>query len=428
MGLPRSRRRALTRGAMRLERRTFLEGCLGLVAIGGGSGCQSALVENGSPVSFGELIRDPEEILHLPTGFRYVVLEKSGDEMSDGHAMGARPDGMACFEGDEGTLILMRNHELDGGASPEPDVAYDPNMLGGVSRVALDKKTLTRKSSNWVLTGTHRNCAGGPSPWGWLSCEESDTPRHGYVFLCDPNASRAKEPQRAPSLGRFKHEAIAVDPDTEMMYLTEDENRSALYRHVPVDGPFVGRLEALKVAGKPRKNLSEGFSVGDSVEIEWVQVADPEGTDESLFEQAWAGGAALIVRGEGIWFFDGSVFFVSTEGGPLGRGQVFRLDPSGDRGTLTLIAQAEGDDSFVNPDNITVSPSGEVFVVEDNDGPNRIWRLREGAEPELFAENALNGGVSEFCGVCFSPDGATMFVNIQEEGLTLAISGPFAGA
>ena len=33
--------------------------------------------------------------------------------------------------------------------------------------------------------------------------------------------------------------------------------------------------------------------------------------------------------------------------------------------------------------------------------------------------------LSEFAGPCFSPDGRTLFVNIQGDGLTLAISGPF---
>lgn len=412
---------------MRLERRRFLEGCLSLTAtsagfgsiLGAGLGCSSQASE------FGELRRDPEGILNLPEGFTYKVLERAGDPMSDGHPMGARPDGMACFAGEDGTLVLMRNHELDEGASPEPTMAYNPNMLGGVSRLVLDRKTLKRKSSNYVLCGTHRNCAGGPSPWGWLSCEESELPRHGYVFLCDPSAERAQEAQRAPSLGRFKHEAAAVDPTTDIIYLTEDQRESALYRHVPSDGPFVGRLEALKVVNSPGLSLSDGLALGESRDVEWVKIGDPEGQEQTPFQQALELGAAIVVRGEGIWFFDGSVFFVATEGGPEGKGQVFRLDPNGKGGSLTLIAQAEGDGSFLNPDNLTVSPAGEVFVVEDNDGPNRIWRLRDGAEPELFAENALEGGSSELCGVCFSPDGSTMFVNIQEQGWTLAISGPF---
>ncbi|HSC88567.1 MAG TPA: alkaline phosphatase PhoX [Polyangiaceae bacterium] len=426
---------------MQLRRRAFLQGCLSWGAAASGLGqlaCSNGAEPDGSggggaggsggapaAVPFGPLVADPEGILDLPEGFSYVILERTGDVMSDGHAMGDRPDGMACFDGPDGTYVLMRNHESDEGASPEPSLAYNPNMLGGVSRVVVDRESLARLGSNWVLCGTHHNCAGGPSPWGWLSCEESTLPQHGYVFVCDPAAEQTQPPQRAPSLGCFKHEAVAVDPKTEIFYLTEDQSSSALYRHLPIDGPFVGRLQALKVRGRDNVALSEGLSVGDRLEIEWVDVDDAEGTELSTFEQASARGAAVVVRGEGIWFSEGSIFFVSTEGGPAGLGQVFRLDPEGDSGAITLIAQAEDDQSLINPDNITVSPAGQVFVVEDNNGPNHIWRIGDDGEVEAFARNASNGGVSEFCGVCFSPDGKVMFVNMQEEGLTFAIRGPF---
>lgn len=411
---------------MKMMRRSFVQGCLSLgagITTGAVVGCSKSPASAGTRL--GELTPDPDQILELPEGFRYVVLETSGDEMDDGHPVGDRPDGMACFEGGDGRWILMRNHEVDVGNS-DPSVAYDPNMVGGVSRVVVDKDSLRRVSSNYVLIGTTRNCAGGPSPWGWLSCEESEDARHGYVFLCNTSAEKTEKPQRAPALGRFKHEAAAVDPKTEIIYLTEDQRQSAFYRHVPRSGPFEGQLQALKIKDRDRVLLSDGLAVGDRFEVEWVDVEDPEAQQESCAAQAFALGAAEVNRGEGCWYFDGSVFFVSTEGGPRGLGQVFRLDPGGASDTLTLIAQAEDEDSFVNPDNITVSPAGEVFVVEDNNGPNHIWRIGPNGEVEVFARNALNGGTSELCGVCFSPDGSVMFVNIQEEGLTLAITGPFA--
>ena len=36
-----------------------------------------------------------------------------------------------------------------------------------------------------------------------------------------------------------------------------------------------------------------------------------------------------------------------------------------------------------------------------------------------------NGEFSEFTGPNFSPDGSILFVNIQEPGITLAITGPW---
>jgi secreted PhoX family phosphatase len=45
---------------------------------------------------------------------------------------------------------------------------------------------------------------------------------------------------------------------------------------------------------------------------------------------------------------------------------------------------------------------------------------------ERFAENRMNN--SELAGACFSPDGGTLFVNIQRPGLSIAISGPWRHA
>lgn len=408
---------------MRLVRRGFLAGACALAAAGAGAGWLVSTSRRRVPKA--NLAVDPKGILDLPAGYQYRILERSGDPMTDGHIAPASPDGMACFEGPDSTFVLMRNHELDVGRSPEPLVAYDPDRSGGVSRLVLDRTTLARKSSNWVLTGTSRNCAGGASPWGWLSCEETTEDGHGYVFVCRIDAQRAEEAVRVPSLGRFRHEAAAVDPSTKVIYLTEDERDGCLYRHIPGRTPLVGRLEAMKIVGAAGKRLDRDLTIGARLEVTWVPVADPEGDPVSPREQAMRQGAAIVNRGEGIWYHGGSVFFTSTEGGLAEVGQVFRLEPTATGGTLWLIAQGDGDGGLVNPDNITVSPAGEVFVVEDNDGPNHIHLLEENGNVTPFARNRLDGGRSELCGVCFSPGGAAMFVNIQEAGLTLAITGPF---
>jgi secreted PhoX family phosphatase len=40
-----------------------------------------------------------------------------------------------------------------------------------------------------------------------------------------------------------------------------------------------------------------------------------------------------------------------------------------------------------------------------------------------MARNAVNG--SELAGAVFSPDGSTLFLNIYDPGLTVAITGPW---
>lgn len=63
-------------------------------------------------------------------------------------------------------------------------------------------------------------------------------------------------------------------------------------------------------------------------------------------------------------------------------------------------------------------------IAEDGPGNDRIIGLTPEGNVYPFAENQLNG--SEFAGPAFSPDGNTLFVNIQSPGLTFAIWGPFA--
>lgn len=195
---------------MTLSRRRFFS-CIAGVA--GASAAFAALSRRAeakdSPL--GPLVQDPDGVIDLPSGFRYVVLQTVGDAMSDGNLTRAAPDGMAAFPGARaGEVVLMRNHELNG--------------EGGVSRLVVATQTLTLLSSNDVLTGTDRNCAGGPSPWGWLSCEETPV---GGVWLCPTDSTQVlsgEARRRIDAYGSFKHEAVCVDPDTLTAYLTDSRH------------------------------------------------------------------------------------------------------------------------------------------------------------------------------------------------------------
>jgi secreted PhoX family phosphatase len=387
--------------------------------------------------AYGSLVPDPEGLLDLPEGFSYRVIDRRADTMSDGYAVPGAPDGMACFAGPAGsnTIILMRNHELaNGGGSwgplvsgmPMPAHCFDTASQGGVTRVVLDATTLERVSSNLVLYGTIRNCGGGMSPWGWLTCEEDTSSGHGYVFLCPLDAAAVAPPRQLAGYGRMNHEGAVIDPQTLIAYLTEDRSDSALYRFVPdsPDSPFEGRLQALRVVGADNFDTSEQGSVGASWSIDWVDLSDPDPSEDTLRDEARDRGAARIMRGEGIWLHDGAVYFCATQGGPAGSGQVMRLDPDGDGGTLTVIAQSEDASVLDCPDNITVAPWGDVFLCEDGGGGAKHMRILH-ADGTLsdFAKNAASD--HELAGVCFSPDGRTMFVNLLYECVTLAITGPF---
>ena len=411
----------------RLSRRHFLGAGAGALAAAGGLAWLYQPRKIGAPL--GDLISDSNGMLDLPPGFSYQVLQRVGDRMTDGFNVPGAPDAMACFAGDDDSWVVMRNHEIHEGSPVDATLGFADNRGGGVTRLVVDRESGVLRSSNFVLTGTSRNCAGGPSPYGWLSCEEVGEPGHGYVFLCDASASTLQAPHKLPALGRFPHEAAAFDEATGITYLTEDTSDSAIYRHLPDHRtkPFVGgELQALKVSSQDRFRLSEGPKVGDAFDVEWVSVADPQALKASTRDQAHNSGAAFLSRGEGAWFAEAHVYICSTDGGPNRRGQLYRLDILSDgMDRLTLVAQAESEDSFANPDNITVSPWGDVFLAEDGAPPNGVRVLKPDGSLHHFARNALNGGKSEIAGICFSPDGKWLFLNLQWEGLTLAITGPF---
>lgn len=381
------------------------------------------------------LVADPKGVLALRPGFSYRVLEQAGQRMDDGFRVPGRPDAMGCFALPSGQWALMRNHELDGSLFQQgpytrnmqpPEHVYDPRSVGGVSRILLDARG-QRLRSNLVLLGTSRNCAGGISPWGWLTCEESVDAGHGYVFLCATDADHIRPPRRIPAYGRFLHEAVAIDPENHAAYLTEDRGDGCLYRFVPSkkDEPFgAGQLQALGIVGSPRLELGRGVARDKSLPIYWIDVPAEAGErDDALRYEAQKRGAAVVRRAEGIWRLEDGFVVTCTSGGPKQYGQIFHLVPKGNGGELRLIVQSEDAGTLDMPDNVTLTPWGDLMVCEDNMRNNHLQVITRQGKVLPFANNVLSQ--SEFAGVCFSPDGRVMFVNLQIDGLTLAIEGPF---
>jgi hypothetical protein len=386
-----------------------------------------------SPI-LGPLEEDPKGVVDLPAGFSYRILQQSGEPMSDGFRVPGKPDGMGCFAGPDGTLVLMRNHELMPGMGPAgydepPPEAYDRMAPGGVSRLVLRGNDLSVVSSNLVLTGTDRNCAGGHSPWGWLTCEESDAPGHGYVFVCPTHAAKVQNPQRVVGYGRCRHEAAVVVPGSHVAYLTEDRPDGCLYRFVPSspDRPFEGQLFAMRVAGAPRYDTSAMATPGATKSIDWVPIDNPDPDEDTLRVEARDKGAARVRRGEGIFLDEGIVYVCATTGGPKGAGQVFALDPAA--GTLRLVAASTDRLTLDHPDNLCVAPWGDVIVAEDGPDGNFLRGITRDGRVYDLARNARSG--SEVTGVCFAPASGglrsrlALFFNVQHDGLTVAVTGPF---
>ena len=84
------------------------------------------------------------------------------------------------------------------------------------------------------------------------------------------------------------------------------------------------------------------------------------------------------------------------------------------------------------PDNLTTSRRGTLIVCEDGSNDNYVRGLTRGGRIFDIALNRLvsRTGVprfeDEFAGATFSPDGGTLFVNIQAaRGISFAIRGPW---
>ena len=61
---------------------------------------------------YGPLIPDKDKLLDLPAGFTYQVISKRGGTMSDGLRVPGMFDDMAAFPGEDGRIVIVRNHEL----------------------------------------------------------------------------------------------------------------------------------------------------------------------------------------------------------------------------------------------------------------------------------------------------------------------------
>lgn len=478
-----------------VDRRTFLKrsavSVAALAAAAGPFGGLAARAANGPKRAgenggYGPLVPigeadTGEVLLHLPADFQYRVLTRIGDPMSDGFPTPTKGDGMAAFSWRGNRTRLIRNHEVifEMPHIGPAETAYDERSGGGTTTLEVTRDR--QLAASWIsLNGTNFNCAGGASPWGsWISCEETVNgpdankaftgatlnleQKHGYLFEVPVSRGAGElvmgEPIR--SAGRFAHEAVAVDPASGIVYMTEDDFAywSGFFRYIPPNNPFRdkrirdgGRLQVLGVippgAGGPvTVNLSNDQEVGVTHRATWIDIEDPDPdfpagiandpASRVVFQEGESKGAAQFSRLEGIDHFNRMMFLASTEGGgPFaggngspgfgdGFGQVWVYDLR--KETLTLLFESPGKEVLDLPDNITVSPRRKsILLCEDSSGDNFLRGLTQDGLIFDFALNRFPGMTGdEFAGATFSPDTQTLFVNLQSTGVTFAIWGPW---
>lgn len=440
-----------------MKRRTFVTQTalvsLGFLAL---SRCTLKSSKTSNATTKLPLKTDPKGYLDLPEGFSYKIISKKGDPMNDGLRVPGRPDGMGAFKGPDQKVILIRNHEIN--LSPLSESPFgDENQwldkvdinklydagksikpgLGGTTTLVYDESTAEVEKQFLSLAGTYRNCAGGVTPWNsWLTCEEDVSNAdgefleqdHGFVFDVPADAEGLVNAKPIREMGRFNHEAVAVDPNTGYIYQTEDRHDSLLYRFIPNNRDDLhagGRLQVLAIVDQKTldtRNWEEKtITLNKELPIEWIDIDNVTPEEDDLRYRGMKLGAACFARGEGMWYSENEVYFACTNGGPQRFGQVFRINLK--ENTLELFAESEDKTVLHMCDNLTITPWGAVMACEDNGETNRLHIIDQDGNIQLFGVN--KSSKSELAGAVFSPSGKTLFVNIQENGETVAITGPW---
>ena len=406
------------------SRRVFLRqslqsaGAVGLSVIGGQVAiARPAYAMGGGADSFGPLLPADGNGLMLPAGFtsRIVAQGLTPPVVASSYNWHPAADGGATFAKPGGGWVYVSNSEAGAGGVGALSFASDGTIVDAYS----------------ILTNTSINCAGGPTPWNtWLSCEEFNG---GRVYECDPFTSSQGSVRAA--LGTFKHEAAAVDPGHQYVYLTEDQGNGLLYRSTPTSYPDLsaGTLEAAEILDP----LGQGaIALGQVRPLVWHAVAEANplnggvqnNTHTPIAERATrfqVPSATTFNGGEGCWYHADVVYF-STKGD----GRVWALDTDANTIEILYDQSNPSGQGLTNLDNVYVSSFGDVYVAEDPGDLEIVALTPTGGVVPVLQVTGQSG--TEITGPALSPDGTRLYFSSQRgpgpagnAGVTYEVTGPF---